>query len=416
MLKVEKLKYILFYSISFLGFIGYYFILTLFINSFGNSRPKFISLIPILIFNICLFVLFIVCRKKKRPDLNFLLFSVFSITYLIRIFLDSTQNYPYYISHWQVFVMFTLFMAMPFIIIINIKIELKYFDSIRKAILFGALLFGLVILFYYGNLIGHVGRIGSSSDSEMNTLNPLSFSYCGALAIGVGITFLIKNKISFKNKTFILAIIGLSVISFFLGSSRGSFVALLITFLFLPLLSKKASNRIFLLLLASLIIFSIIFISILYQSDLMDRISGTQDAIENSGTSAARLILWEDSFNQFMDHPIIGSQLGLKRFGYYYPHNIFFEALLTTGIIGFIPLFWLLVNGFKKAIRIFQNTPQYAWLPVIFLQSFVQSMFSSAIFDALWLWLSLGLLLVFPFPKKQVKVIQIKIEQKSQSV
>jgi O-antigen ligase len=308
--------------------------------------------------------------------------------------------------------MFTLFMVIPFVTTMSIKIELKYFASIRKAILFGGLLFGLVILYYYGNLIGHVGRLGDSSDSGINALNPLSFSYCGALAIGVGITFMIKNKMSIKNRTFILAVIGLSVISFFLGSSRGSFVALLLTFLFLPLLSEKVSKRISLLILGSLIILIIIFVSDLYGSDLMARISGTEDAIENSGSSAARLILWKDSFTQFMDHPFIGSQLGLERFSYYYPHNIFFEALLTTGIIGFIALFWLMINGFKKAVKIFHSTPQYAWLSIIFIQSFVQSMFSSAIYDALWLWLSLALLFVFPLPAKQLKIEKIKLNMK----
>jgi O-antigen ligase len=312
--------------------------------------------------------------------------------------------------------MFTLFMVVPFVTIMGIKIELKYYTRIRDAIFGGGLLFGIVILYYYGNLIGHVGRLGDSPDSGINALNPLSFSYCGALTIGVGITFLFKNKVPLKNKMIILSVIGLSVISFFLGSSRGSFVALIITFLFLPLLSKKAGNRILLLLSGSLIILAIIFISNLYQSDLMIRILGTEDAIENSGSSAARLILWKDSFNQFIDNPFIGSQLGLKRFSYYYPHNIFFESLLTTGVVGFIPLFWLMTNGFKKAIKIFRTTPQYAWLSIIFIQSFVQSMFSSAIFDAVWLWLSLALLLAFPIPGKQVKIRKIKSKEESQLI
>ncbi|MGN6605327.1 MAG: O-antigen ligase family protein [Ginsengibacter sp.] len=413
MIKLEKLKYFLLFSISFLGFIGYFFILTLFINGLGNSRPKYFSLGPILGFNICLLGIFILFRKKKRSGLNYTLFCLFSIMYLIRIFLETVNNRPYYTSHWQVFVMFVLYMVMPFTIIVKTKFQLKYFEPIRKAILWGALLFGLVILFYYGKLIGHVGRIGTSTDSGINALNPLSFSYCGALAIGVGISYLLKNSMSIKNRTFILAVIGLSVIPFFLGSSRGSFIALLLTFIILPLLYKRASSRISLLLFGSAIIFAIVFISISYHSNLMTRITGTQDAIEQSSSSASRLILWKDSFNQFTDHPFIGSQLGLKDFAYYYPHNIFFEALLTTGLLGFIPLFWLMVNGFKKAIRIFQNSPQYGWLSIIFIQSFVQSMFSSAIFDALWLWLSLSLVLAFPLPAKLRTVRKMKINKES---
>jgi len=302
--------------------------------------------------------------------------------------------------------MFLLFMVTPFIVTKSIRISLEYFDIVRKAIIFGSLLFVVIALVYYKNQIGSVGRIGNLGNND--SVSSLSFSYSGALAIGVGITFMINNKILLKNRIYIISVIGLSTILFFLGSSRGALVALLVTFLFIPLSKKGLTNRLGLLLIGGLLILGIIFISNYYHSNLMARVLGTNSAIEHNGSSAARLPMWKDAFSQFVDNPIIGDQLGVKRFGYFYPHNIFFESLLTTGILGFVPLFWLMINGIKKAIKIVRSAPQYSWLSIVFIQSFIQAMFSSVTYQAFWLWLSFGLLLAFPIPQKRIEVRELK--------
>ena len=147
-----------------------------------------------------------------------------------------------------------------------------------------------------------------------------------------------------------------------------------------------------------------VYLSVYFGSNIVDRFTSIQSDIEEGSTSAIRLSLWREGLEQFMNNPFFGNSLEVDKYQFY-PHNLFIEVLLSTGLIGFIPFTLLLFRGFKATINIFRNYPQYAWIGVLFLQSFMQNMFSGALYAASWFWLSLGLLFSFEFSLKKQPTI-----------
>ena len=95
---------------------------------------------------------------------------------------------------------------------------------------------------------------------------------------------------------------------------------------------------------------------------------------------------------QFWKNPLFGNSLNCELIDHY-PHNILIEVLITTGIVGFVPFFlflWEINKGIKGIIKIH---PQYFWVCVVFLQSFMQNMFSGGLYAAGWFAIGGGLIL-----------------------
>jgi O-antigen ligase len=139
------------------------------------------------------------------------------------------------------------------------------------------------------------------------------------------------------------------------------------------------------------LIFVLIYLDSLLQSGLLERFTNTSDDIEKGANEAIRVEIWKSSIDQFLNNPFFGDKLRVNGWGGY-AHNIFIEALQTMGFLGFVPLFILIVNAFKISFSIFRYNKEYAWLSIIFIQAFIQHIFSGAIYTASWLWTSMALL------------------------
>src|SRR5690606_33357391 len=134
-------------------------------------------------------------------------------------------------------------------------------------------------------------------------------------------------------------------------------------------------------------------------SGLLDRFLGISSAIDKGDSSAIRLLIWRQSFTQFLSNPLFGGSLTVK-YWEGYPHNILLDVLQATGLLGFIPFMVLLVKGLMAAVSIFKRHREYMWVAVVFLQSFAQNMFSNSVYTASWFWTSLGLLLTLEMSLK----------------
>ena len=111
-----------------------------------------------------------------------------------------------------------------------------------------------------------------------------------------------------------------------------------------------------------------------------------------NGNSNDRLEIWNNAIHQFADNPLFGNSLQATSV-HTYPHNIFIEVMITTGIIGLIPFLFFIAYLFKLGIQIIKNKPSLFWIFVIFLQGLTQSMFSGAIYDSSILAAGAGLLI-----------------------
>lgn len=118
------------------------------------------------------------------------------------------------------------------------------------------------------------------------------------------------------------------------------------------------------------------------------RISRTEELLgfdDRSGRSE----IFPEAWAAFKTSPLIGSQLFLE--DTLYPHNTILEALMSTGLVGTIPLILVLILAGRKAIVLGWINPLGLWLLLIFTQSVVGAMTSGAIFYDPMFWSTLGL-------------------------
>jgi hypothetical protein len=170
--------------------------------------------------------------------------------------------------------------------------------------------------------------------------------------------------------------------------------------------NKSLLERIKIISISTMFFIAVLFILSQFISDtLIDRLLNTSNDIEEGNSSANRLIIWKDSINQFIDHPFFGDKLRVDNW-INYPHNIFIEVLQTMGVVGFILFLVLIVYGAKAVVRVNNFHPKNFWVVNIFIQSFIQHLFSGAIYKGAWLWTSFALLI-------SVSNIEKTIQQKT---
>jgi len=85
---------------------------------------------------------------------------------------------------------------------------------------------------------------------------------------------------------------------------------------------------------------------------------------------------WEVAWNSFLDGPIIGDCYVINYFGVTYPHNIYIEVLMATGVIGGLLFLCILLSLIFKSPK---NDNQVA-IYVLFLVPLFSGLFSGNIF------------------------------------
>jgi len=404
MLTHRKIQAYFIYVAHFLSFAGYSVFLMILTNYglMAFSRALTVPL-RLLIVGCLLMVAFL--SRKIFIHTPAKIFVVFALVYIARIFVELLgTGKAFHQTPIEYLLYFISFGALPFLLISSLRFNASHYNLIRSAILFSSLILSLFTLFYYNKIIGTIGRISQAVTREDNYVSPLALSYCSTLAIGISLSYMMENKVSIRKKVYLIINMVLSLVPFYLGSSRGSIFALFLPFLLIFLCKKNAGKSMRLLMVVAILLVAGVYLSVYFGSNIVDRFTSIQSDIEEGSTSAIRLSLWREGLEQFMNNPFFGNSLEVDKYQFY-PHNLFIEVLLSTGLIGFIPFTLLLFRGFKATINIFRNYPQYAWIGVLFLQSFMQNMFSGALYAASWFWLSLGLLFSFEFSLKKQPTI-----------
>lgn len=379
----------IFFLIFYFTYLGYYASLLL-ISNFVSLESSRLFTIPIRLLVVgCLVILFFIQFKYLRFPKIVYLFSIFVLAYLLRLFISYNLDTPYYLPISEVFFYFVSFCILPFIVLIGIRYNEIQFKILFKSLLYGGCLFAVLVLIYYGKYVGNVSRLGVGVVDE-SVINPLALSYSSILIISVFIFYLIHNKVKLAQKTIAIVSIVLSVIPFFLGASRGSLLAIAITILIYLLSSKNYKAIIKSLVMFIMGVFLLVTLDNYLNSGLLDRVLNTSEDVNQNNTSAERIVIWKNAFNQFLNHPFIGDKLAVDNWESY-AHNILIETLQTTGVFGFIPLVILFWFTWRKVFYIAKTHKEYFWIVVIFIQSFVQNMFSGSIYISTWLWVSVAL-------------------------
>jgi O-antigen ligase len=95
----------------------------------------------------------------------------------------------------------------------------------------------------------------------------------------------------------------------------------------------------------------------------LQTVSRFTGALADPSTSD-RALLARSAFEQFASSPIIGSDL-VERTLRAYPHNVLLEALLVTGILGFVPYLALNLIALRSAWRVLQARQGVGWVAML---------------------------------------------------
>ena len=387
------------FTAAFLNFIGYYVCLMLLFYIGLGALSLSISIPLRLLILICLTIFFLQSTRLKTKSETYI-FLLFSLICLARIFSDALKGLPYYLGTSRLLLYYLSFDMIPFLLLSNIKFKAVDYNTIRKGILLSGFLFAVLSTIFFRNYIGTVGRL-TTETADIEMLSPLALSYCSSLTIGIAISYWIENPLFIRQKFFILLLIGLSATPFFLGASRGSLIALVLPFIFVLIIKKNVFTSFRTILMMAIGLIGIIYVSQEFGSSLIERLTSTSTDIAEGNESAVRTIMWQNAFNQFANNPVMGDRLKLDGFDVY-PHNILFEILQCTGFLGFIPFSILLIITFMKSFKILKYTPQYSWISILFIQCFVQNMFSGSIFSASWLMMSMAIVVAFTRSENEI--------------
>lgn len=380
--------------VLFLSFFGYYALLLLLFN-FDLYRFSRSITVPVRIAtNILIGIWFIRNYKLIRVRWQLLVFLLFISIYLFRIIIDFNNGRSLYTTYDILLYHLFLFSVIPFIFFSSLNLRTIKYKVIVNSFFTSGLIFSLICILVYGRFFGRVSRLGTGKDTADAVINPLTLSYCAALIIVGTIFYLLHNKSSKFIKIISIVSIILALVPLYLGASRGSVFAIIIPFLIMFFsetrisFQTKVKRSLYLIIFVALLVY----LDRLSGSGLLDRVLSTQSDIEQGNSEAIRLTIWKTAWNQFMNNPFFGDKLQVGN-QYYYAHNILIEVLQSLGIIGFVPFIILIINSMKITLNIFKNHKRYIWISVIFIQAFVQHLFSGNLATAIWFWVSMGILI-----------------------
>jgi O-antigen ligase len=114
--------------------------------------------------------------------------------------------------------------------------------------------------------------------------------------------------------------------------------------------------------------------------------------MEDDQSSIERLALQGSAVSAFLASPLLGSAF-VEPLEFTYPHNLFIETALALGVVGLALLTPLLVRCVRGALGLARRGRLF--LPMLFMQYFVGSQLSGAIWGNAAFWASGTLLLVW---------------------
>ncbi len=169
--------------------------------------------------------------------------------------------------------------------------------------------------------------------------------------------------------------------------SRGAYIAIFVSFVYLSFRLKKTFMILFVILLFLLW-------NLVLPTSVINRIEMTKQENGMLDDSAeSRIVMWEKCFKMFLKSPLFGAGYDTFRFfgGRNDPHNYYVEILATQGIIGIAFIFYLLLHNFKNGqVLLGKKLSQYTTGLGISIQCITLSIAITNLFGDRWSYFHLG--------------------------
>ncbi|GAB00135.1 O-antigen ligase [Acinetobacter sp. NBRC 100985] len=243
----------------------------------------------------------------------------------------------------------------------------------------------LAIIFYGKYLLEGVGRLNSSTiGTGEEVISPLVLSYVSSLAVSLAFVNIFLRP---EKKSYNYLILLLAIPSFLLGASRGSLLVLFFT-AFILMFFIDFKTRIKFLVGGVLFSIALYIISVSTSSSIFTRFVNISDDVSSNSDSAVRLLMWKDSLTEFSSNFLFGGVIEINKI---YPHNIYIESLMSTGLIGFLCLVLSIILVSYKIFILIKFDKKYVLLAVLFANAIIQYFFSGALYFSILLFSSFGI-------------------------
>lgn len=375
-----------------------YFVVSGIAIPLGIDNSRFFS-IPFRFF-VFSFSLWIIIRNfswKKWNNISIIAFLLFWLFYLVK--LTYSLSHDVYDSAFLDKVYEVYIRIIAIVIFPSLALMLLDYTKINFYKVFKAYFFILLVMLSFNLVYGLMMPYQNFKLQFIFSMYYISYGHLGTLLAIISFYFLFF-KIYFIPKYFFYFGFVLGLVTIIVGTARSPFLALTIVLLYLLLLNKK---------LKPILVFFIVFLGVLSLFYLYKTFGFNQIAFINrtnnwifNGDNSLRTPLYNRAIEIFKNNPIIGGRV-LYEDGYY-PHNIFLELLMATGVLGLL-LYFLKFIPVIFNLKIFfdsKNTSANIFF-MLFLQYFVLVLTSYSLFGVSeFLYFSAIIIgLVNSFPIKQ---------------
>ena len=316
----------------------------------------------ILILALSLYIIYKNFSFKRFKSISVLATIFFWILYLLKSYLSFTNDF--YDSLFnstvnEIYVRIIIIALIPSIALLFINYKKVDFSLLSKSF-FCVLLFMLTLNFFFA-LLMPVGK----SFQYIFTMYYISYGHLAATLTLLSLFFLL-----FKREVlpiyFVVYGLFLGLITIVIAEARSPFLAIILVVPYLLLVKK---NFKLVALYGFLLFLSIVAIYILGKSGTseMHFVNRTYRWLFE-GDNSLRTPLFKEGISIFKANPLFGGRT-LFEDGMY-PHNIFLELLMATGVLGFITYFLKFLPVFKN-YRLFSFDIKN-WYHILFFTLFLQ--------------------------------------------
>lgn len=372
--------------VSFFLYAGYYIgILLLFIFKAG-SLSRFYS-IPLRLLLCLLMILFIKenFNKLKNNSIVLALLVAFSFLYFFKILYTANMGWVTSVNWLNRTFFYLSYCFFPFVFFSTVNVKL-YHKQIVNALILSGFILSLLSIYYFSNQIlsGSIGRIGSNKDTDESTISPLALAYSSVLTIAMCVYKLLFDTPKLRGKIYLCFVVLTSIVLFLIGSTRGALVAVMfcvLAFIYFGDAKRKLVSIFLVLISTPLVGWAIEFTG----SSILDR---TTKAVEEGDTSG-REGLWNDAIQEFLNNPILGGRVEVSGI---YPHNIFLEISMATGMIGLLIFICFLFSILYKTVKYTKLNKEYIIPILIFTCGIALHNFSGSLYASIVVFSSLGMM------------------------
>ncbi|MDY3536577.1 O-antigen ligase family protein [Riemerella anatipestifer] len=338
---------------------------------------------------VCLSIIYFRFDELKNTFTNQYKFVyLFFALYLVSIFIDTClYKNVYKKSHSYYFFAFVCNAVIPTLGVFLTDVFKLSFKNILKYIFYPLLFFGFVNFIFFDFSLGYSHR-----SSGVSLMYPNFYGQVGVSLALVSFYYLFKsNNVRLQNILYIAGVfLGLWIVC--ASGTKNAFLGLIISFSYMCLSIKPSIKKkifIFTYSIVILLFFKSLDLSLFHRSESM--LSYT---VQNNSVGE-RISLYSTVLAQIFEHPIFGSSLFINdknSFLYsYHAHNLFLESWMSMGLVGPILLVMILIVPFKFIFTI--KNDSYLWVKFLFIQYFVQSLFSKSLHTSLEFWVLTALLI-----------------------